>query len=548
MKNTKFLLFACIVCLLAVACKKDENVLEKTLDKFIMGETGFVSDDNSKVALQYSANKLIYEVDDIIKVNGETFSLSKSGSGSSTQWFANGNSISAESFYCAYADGVATTLSNFSGSSYHFNLASRLSSATNKILLAGVTENNVLTLRPACAIIRVPLNDSYTNVKVGFEKNKVYKEGTLNISSSEVTITGTTYMTGVDVYGTTADFLKMEYNTDEGYWYVAVPVSSSISTKLYFYWETVGGGSESAVGYVTSDQVTLTKGWVYTAGTSRQSPFTIEGSSKCTFNVSGSKKVRFSAGNLQAMSYIGGDDDYHFRWRFAPYQYDVIGGSNGEHIESEGDYFDLFGYGTSGYNDDQKPNLYSTTNTAYYEGDIAGTNYDWGRYIKSNPGIYYGNNLVTTKKWRTLTSDEWNYVINSRSGKTGYATIGTYKGIILLPDKREDSQNWTILNDYPSDIPAFNASLTSYSDNSFTVAQWEKLELAGAIFLPTTGYRSGTTTSNVADRGYYWSTTYATSTPFRFAKALQFTGSTPSCSNTFVQNGCAIRLVIAIGE
>lgn len=544
MKKAKFLLFAGLVCLLAVGCHKDTGV---TLDKFMMGNTNFKAKDDSKVALEYSSNRLLYEQSDVVKVNGENFTLSKTGSGSSTVWYANGNSISATEFYCAYADGVSTTLSNFSGNTYHFTIAGRLTSATNKILLAGVTENNVLTLRPACAIIRVPLNNSYTNVKVGFESSKVLKEGTLTIGASDVTISGSTYMTGVDVSGRSADFLMMEYNSTEGYWYVAVPVSSSVTTKLYFYWEDGG----TPVGYVTSGQVTLTKGYVYTAGSSRQSPFTSEGSSKCTFNVSASKKVRFSAGNLQAMSYIGGDDAYHFRWRFAPQQYSVIGGSNGTNIVNEGYYFDLFGYGTSGYNDDQKPNLSSTDNTAYYNASIAGTNYDWGRFIKSDPGIYYGNVLVTTKKWRTLTSDEWGYVVNSRSGKSGYATIdGSYKGIVLLPDKREDSQDWTIVNDYPSDIPAFNAALTSYNNNTFTTAQWGKLEAAGAIFLPTTGYRSGTSTSNVADRGYYWSTSIGTPSAMGSirANALQFTGAAPTVTNTVVDYGCAVRLVIAIGE
>lgn len=547
MKKSKYLLFAGIVCLLATACQKDEDSLANiTLNKFIVGDTQFKSNDDSKVALQFSNNKLIYEEGDVVKVNGETYTLSKSGSGSSTVWYANGPEITGSQFYCVYADGVSTTISGFSGNSYHYNLGGRLSTASNKILMGGMTQNNVLTLRPACAIIRLPLNDSYSNVKVGFEKNKVYKEGTLNIASDEVTISGMTYMTGVDQSGRGADFLKMEYNTTEGYWYVAVPVSSSINTKLYFYWEQGG----DTVGYVTSGQVTLTKGWVYTAGSSRQSPFTDEGSSKCTFNVSSTKKVRFSAGNLQAMAYIGLDDDYHFRWRFAPQQYDVIGGNNGGYIQTEGYYFDLFGYGTSGYNDDQKPNLYTNINNAYYNSDIAGTNYDWGMFIKSNPGIYYGNNLVTTKKWRTLTSDEWNYVINNRSGKSGYATIGSYKGIILLPDKNENSQDWVIANDYPSDIPEFNAALTSYSDNEFRIDEWGKLEATGAIFLPTTGYRNGTGTTNISDKGYYWSTNIGTpsATGNIRALAMQFTGSTPAATNTLVQYGCAVRLVIAIGE
>ena len=199
MKNTKFLLFAGLLCLLAVACKKDEGGFEKTLDKFVVGNTDFKSEDNSKVALDFSGNRLLYEEGDYIKVNGANYTLSKSGSGDATVWYANGPGVTAENFYCAYADGVTTTLSGYTegGSSYHFDLAGRLSSPTNKILLGGVTESNVLTLRPACAIIRIVLNDSYSNVKVAFENTKVVKSGTMNITSSEVTISPETFLTGV---------------------------------------------------------------------------------------------------------------------------------------------------------------------------------------------------------------------------------------------------------------------------------------------------------------------------------------------------------------
>lgn len=543
MKNTKFLLFACIVCLLAVACKKDENVLEKTLDKFIMGETGFVSDDNSKVALQYSANKLIYEVDDIIKVNGETFSLSKSGSGASTQWFANGNSISAESFYCAYADGVATTLSNFSGSSYHFNLASRLSSATNKILLAGVTENNVLTLRPACAIIRVPLNDSYTNVKVGFEKDKVYKEGTLNITSSNVTIAGTTYMTGVDVYGTNADFLKMEYNTDEGYWYVAVPVSSSISTKLYFYWETVGGGSESAVRYVTSGQVTLNKGYVYTAGSSRQSPFNADGTSKCYFKVKNAMTgyVSFSPGNLIGKLVMAGGA--HTEWQFATSQDYYVGSDNESNIYNPGMPYDLFGFGTSDNNYASYNSSDEISDYAQYNLTGGNANDDWG--VNNGSSIKYGNTSSGTT-WRTLTSSEWNYLINNRSGKGALATVNGKHGLILLPDLNASSSPWVYEDEVAAPRPSFTAGYTSYATNNYTQAEWDKLEAAGVIFLPAAGTRYGdvdaTTTDKISSHGFYWSSTYGSAYQ---ANALVFTNGSASVTATdnLISNGCSVRLV-----
>ena len=511
--------------------------MDITLDKFVMGDTKFTSDDGSKVALQFSTNRLLYEVDDVIKVNGETYTLSKSGSGASSVWYANGNSITASQFYCAYADGVSTTLS-YSGSTYHFNLSGRLSSATNKVLMGGVTENNVLTLHPACAIIRLPLNDSYTNVKVGFEKNRIYKEGTLNITSSGVTITGSTYMTGVDVYSNSADFLKMEYNTEEGYWYVAVPVSSTVSTKLYFYWEQGG----TPVRNVTSDRVTLTKGFVYTAGSSRQSPFNVDGTSKCLFKVSDTRGhyVRFSPGNLQA-NYI-----YQTEWRFAPSQIDYIGTSNAENILTDGVWYDLFGFGTSDWNGSGAGayQSYSTEeeSSSYIQHNLSGTwaNADWG--VNNGSSIKYGE-VASGTTWRTLTSDEWSYLIN-RTGKWGLATVGGTQGLMLIPDVNASGDVWNNEVDFPEGI-SFTSGAIVYSANNYTTSDWVKLEMAGVIFLPAAGYRSGTL---VTMSGYarYWSSNYSEFDGFdhvAFALTFQNGGISVTDEANITSNGHAVRLI-----
>lgn len=539
MKNTKILLFAGLLCLLAVSCKKDEGIMDITLDKFLMGDTKFTSDDDSKVALQFSTNRLLYEVNDVIKVNGETFTLSKSGSGASTVWYANGNSITASKFYCAYADGDGSTLDNYSGNSYHFNLESRLSSATNKILLAGVSENNVLTLRPACAIIRVPLNASYSNVKVGFQTGTVLKAGTMNISDGAVTISGYTYMTGVDDPvngGLYADFLKMEYNSVEGYWYVAVPVSTTaVTTKLYLYWERGG----SPTGYVTSGQVQLNQGYVYTVGSSRQSPFYANGSSKKLFTINeGGDQVRFSAGNLQFA--VGEDEEGNriSKWRFAEHQYDVVGSANSSIGRNNKNWIDLFGWGTSGYNSGAtayQPWATSTTYSDYwpggaYDNHLTGSysHADWG--VNNGEDVVYGNNASGLSDWRTLTNAEWAYLLNNSTN--GLATIdGSYYGLVILPD------DWST----PVGCPEFTAGTGSgFGTNDYTLEAWDKMENAGAIFLPVTGYRSNTTLYNITAEGWYWSVSYANQGQ---SYALKINSSSKSVSGKSRQHGCAVRLV-----
>lgn len=112
------------------------------------------------------------------------------------------------------------------------------------------------------------------------------------------------------------------------------------------------------------------------------------------FSVSATKKVNFSQGNLQYQASTK-------TWRFAENQYDMIGAANSNISSTYNGWIDLFGWGTSGYNN-KYPYMTSTTNADYGDGnnDIAGTNYDWGVYNAiSNGGNAKG-------LWRTLTTAE----------------------------------------------------------------------------------------------------------------------------------------------
>lgn len=538
MKYSKYLLLAALATLFASACEKDEDVsIEKSFDMFYFDNTQFASDEG-KVALQFSTNRLIYEEGDKVRVNGKEFTLSKTGSGSSTKWFAKGpDAVTGSKFYCAYADGVVDGTLSGTGSTVTFNIGGRLSSATNKVLLGGVSDSNVLTLKPACAIIKLNANDSYSNVKVAFESNSVMKTGTMTISESGVTLSPTSHLTGVTEGGGStgggADFLNMEYNSAEGYWYVAVPVSTTVTTTLYFYWE-LGG---TPTGWKTSGRVTLTKGYVYSVGSSRQSPFNTDGTSKCKFKVSieRGKYVRFSPGNLQA-SFVS-----NTTWQFASSQLEALGSTGAANILDDGVWYDLFGFGTSDWNSGVTAfHSYSSENNPsnYIQNSLTGSynNADWGVY-NGSAIQYQGSASGTT--WRTLTSAEWEYLMN-RANKVAFATVNGVKGIILLPDINANNASWSI----PDGI-TLNYSKNSYSNNTFSsseeMAKWNILEAAGAIFLPVTGYRNGTayTGSTV---GHYWSSTYDGT---YMAYCLCFDGSSISVTSASnrISQGRAVRLV-----
>lgn len=230
----------------------------------------------------------------------------------------------------------------------------------------------------------------------------------------------------------------------------------------------------------------------------RPGGFDYNGASIKTFSVSDTTAVQFSRGNLQYNAALD-------KWRFALRQYEYICGDNANIAEDYDGWIDLFGWGTSGWNSGAtayQPWATSETASDYYPGgsvnhNLAGAyaNADWGIYNKiENGGKFAG-------MWRTLTKDEWSYLVGDntkRSGKWGVATIaGIYKGLLLLPDE------WTI----PSGCNFTSGNADGYNTNSYTYSEWEKMQSAGAIFLPAAGYREGTDVDDVNVGGYYWTST-----------------------------------------
>ena len=227
----------------------------------------------------------------------------------------------------------------------------------------------------------------------------------------------------------------------------------------------------------------------------------LEGVATGVFSVSASEQVYFSQGNLQYRASDG-------KWRFAEQQYDCIGSANSNVSSSYSGWIDLFGWGTSGWN--SGANCYQPWSTSvecedYYPGgsytnSLTGScaNADWGVYNAiSNGGNHAGI-------WRTLTKDEWVYVFDTRNTASGIryakACVNSRNGVILLPD--DWSANYYSLN-------STNTSSVDFTSNTISASQWTTLEQHGAVFLPTAGYRDGTSVYGVGSNGYYWSASYS---------------------------------------
>jgi uncharacterized protein (TIGR02145 family) len=212
--------------------------------------------------------------------------------------------------------------------------------------------------------------------------------------------------------------------------------------------------------------------------------FKVETFDEGGFSVSSSKKVMFSKGNLQ----------YHPAnklWRFAENQTDYIGASNSNCSSTYNGWLDLFGWSTSA----KKFGVSTSTSNSGYSGSFV----DWGRNK-------IGDDAPNT--WRTLTYDEWNYLLKSRpnaSSLKGVAEVKGVNGLILLPD------NWECPTGIIFKSGFYYGDNFSYSEycakQKFTAAQWSKLESAGAVFLPISGNRYGANVYSLQYYGYYWSAT-----------------------------------------
>ena len=252
------------------------------------------------------------------------------------------------------------------------------------------------------------------------------------------------------------------------------------------------------------------------------------------FSVGASTKVLFAPGNLQATTSNLGTN---WTWSFASNQWDFIGRNtantsiNGNRTVSANGTVDLFGWvGVNSTTYDYYGIAYSNAVNLYYGDELKN---EWGEVA---------NGLGGHTDWRTPTKNEWYYLFKTRtnaSQKYGHGIVNGVHGLIILPD------NWTL----PTGL-TFTSGSTSWS-NSYTIAEWRKMEKNGAMFLPAAGVRSTNTVSyydgdpDKYPYGYYWSSTNYNN---NYAYFMRFgSGSlTPDShdgSNHYKSFGHSVRLV-----
>lgn len=223
-----------------------------------------------------------------------------------------------------------------------------------------------------------------------------------------------------------------------------------------------------------------------------------------SFTVDGTgKKVIFAPANLVATI---GADYASTKWFFHAHQYDMVYTSpskNGkpETYQSfaEGANIDLFGFvgASSGFTGKKAWGITgSSTNADYGDGANELLMNDWG---ESEIGDYPKN------FWSTPSIGEWEYVFRTRTATEDRRFCkamlfnngeGGVLGVILFPD------NYV----HPDGVPALSVineeggtASSVVNSNNYSKVDWEKMEAAGAIFLPSAGYRSASIISAAND-------------------------------------------------
>ena len=224
------------------------------------------------------------------------------------------------------------------------------------------------------------------------------------------------------------------------------------------------------------------------------------------FSVSSTKKVYFSKGNLRYAS---------SKWSFFDNQYDY-------YTSYSADAWDHFGWSTSA----TTYGMSTSSNNDDYSGDFV----DWGATMGAG--------------WRTLTSDEWAYLLKTRSastvngtenGRYAKAKVNNVPGIILFPDTYTHPAGV----EAPTGVNATDEY--GWEGNSYTAADWTKMESAGCVFLPAAGCRYGSEMIGLGSYGYYGS---ATPDGADYAYRVKFNSGSLEPANSINRClGCSVRLV-----
>lgn len=539
--NHRFSILAITTMLCGVAmmsgCTKDDadGLPDGSIEIFAEGS-------GSEVKTTVNDTSVKWVAGDKVWINGNEGTVTQ---GYGDHWYAAGSFTTSSDFNSFYPATIATATGagNLADASatvvFPSRYASSFDGSGNQVLslpMAARSEANAtgVKFKHLSAGINVNVKNTFTNDTVLYLDSVSVTSGSVNLCGlasvglsttavPTVTATGTEPKT-VTVYFSSPIALAVNANKC-----VQVPVIPSstdlgeVTIRVYTHLAPVAYGSmevftfeknKSSFGALGRNEVKASPEIAIVRGGDD-----VTRSVKGAFSVSRTTRVMFSKGNLQYQGSTG-------TWRFATNQYDCIGNNAGNTAPSasQTEWIDLFGWGTG-----SNPNQTSTTDANY------GTFNDWGNHIGGG--------------WRTLSSEEMNYLLNTRSNTTfnlpnstsniryTKATVNDKNGLILFPDNYVHPTGVTITG-----TPAYNTTDAHYSTFTVSSSDWTLMQAAGAVFLPAAGYRDGTSApSEVASHGYYWLSSESES--YKAYRLLFHSGETTASNPQERHYGFSVRLV-----
>lgn len=552
MKRITFILVAWAVVMTLSQCKKEEPVLPNNTDDsvaitlnvkgnsraIVNTDSGSVSFENQDKIYVACAGKYVGTLTYSVANQNFSGTISNATSGELLHFYFLGNVIPGEQLVAGSTTQCSIDISdqsqNYTNGNWHLPVLSY--GVSNEPYGSQSSYSSILENK--CALVKFNVNTSSTEDIYVTDLNHLV---TISFSNSSFE------------YGSNGNgYINIGAGSGEK-WCILLPQDAVEAGQMGTAFSNGYTGNHGAIPAISENSF-ITMGINVTVTTELGNGETPIGTVCGRFSVNeNGNQVYFSKGNLQYQASTN-------TWRLADRQWDYVGtqtpdqygyfggtvnGSSNTSISQDySGWIDLFGWGTSGY--DHGANCYQPWSTSV----MASNYYAYGQYsynlYDQSGQADWGYNPIENggnqeNQWRTLSIDEWQYLLNVRSTPSGYrfakAKVNGVNGLILVPD------DWQ-LNYYQFNSP--NQTNASYTSNVFVEesGEWEALQSNGAVFLPAAGSRSNTSVFNASMNGYYCSSSVSGSYYYGYKpRSLSFSGSNIFTGNNERFLGCSVRLV-----
>lgn len=510
MKKSILLLAVMATLLCLSSCKKEENgkvLFKATIENPAQqGKTSIASD--GMMTWRSGDRIVVFYGTSATSMTGQSL-LSTTSTGRTAEFtLALGNEPTGGHYYAVYPANIAGMIYHNSinlptSQEYH---AAEGGKVQFDAPMYAYSNDDQLVFKNLCGVVRITLTTPKAINRIVVSANEpLCGQFTVNWNGGEPTL-ATTSTESTEVEFTCGSGVNCAEGAD---FYLYLPVNEMGYTGMEFAFYATDG---------TYSTKTLMNDQRYVVGRNTLNPLVFSnlvfrpvGAIGGLFSVSATQQVCFSQGNLQYQASTN-------TWRFAEHQYDYVGSANENISSTYSGWIDLFGWGTSGWSGsgaicyqpfatsenglDYYSYIYGNTYADVMIGTNAEADWAWHNAIKN------GGNAA--HQWRTLTNLELYYIFNTRPNTTNLSVsnaryakgmVNNVHGIILFPDGYVHPDGVTI----PTGINS--TSSTGWNNNSYSSTSWALMESAGAVFLPTAGWRFGTDVYNVGNIGSYWTST-----------------------------------------